>query len=87
MKGLNSNCTRNVQIVSISYIKKQERLKKRTKEAVRWHHDQNDKPFTPESLCWCRQEKVPHAAIVRTVGKVYDSYIHAEEAVSPWLYF
>lgn len=32
MKGLNSNCTRNVQIVSISYIKKHECLKNKQKK-------------------------------------------------------
>lgn len=85
MKGLNSHCTRNIQTVSISCIKKYVCFKK-IKETVYWYHSQNGKNFMPESLCWHRREKVFHTAVVRTAGEVYDSLKYAK-AVNLQLYF
>lgn len=75
----------NIQIVSASCIKKWERLLKKI-EAVHWHYDQIDKAFMPESLCWHRQEKALHTAVLRTAGEVYDSFIHAKVVILQ-LYF
>lgn len=59
---------------------------KKIKEAVHWHHDQIDKAFMPESLCWQRQEKTLHTAVLRTAGEVYDSFKHVEVVILQ-LYF